>query len=212
MNSSKKQAAVVLAAAWLLAAWAGQNGIRMEWMRLHDSVVPFGSSHAGFGKLAVIVSVEGYRARNARQGAPNAAAYHVMVTFAGADSVSRRWTSSASTGNFSESSGDDWWAWSGPHGSRRSLVTTYDAVRQRATIAGRRYSLSRGNLFVVRFDERGRASIGQIARTVSDTDPFRVLHIYQALLPSDPIVADVFNYPRPPCPRGTASTPRGGTA
>jgi hypothetical protein len=209
MMRNRTAPALVLAFGLLMAAAAAWNPAQLQWMRMHDSVVPTGSGTMGFVKPVTIVSVSGHRAGDP-SGVSDVAAYHMIVTFAAADSVSQRWSSSGGS-QFEHTASDDWWAWSGARAVRRSMVSRYDAVRQRVDILGRRFSLSDGNLFVVRYDEQGRSSIRQLARTLRTTDPMLVARTYQGLLPSDPVVAGMLYAPPKPCPQ-KAPAPGGGTA
>ena len=86
----------------------------------------------------------------------------------------------------------------------RALASEYDPVRGRARIAGRAFALSRGNLFVARYDPRGRLSIVQLPRTRISKDPFTLLRTFQALLPGDRIVQELNHFPPHPCPRAPA--------
>jgi len=196
----KTAPALVLAFGLLLAAAMAQNPMRVLWMRLRGSVVPSGSGSLAFGGRPVtLLNVYGHPGGQA-DGTGQVAAYHMIVLFTAADSVTGQGGSSQSS-DYALTTVGEWWAWSGSRAVRRTVLTRYDAPRQRVEIGGRRYPLSAGNLFVARIDERGRLSVRQLARTIRTPDLWLVAQTYHALLPSDPIVDGMFTYPRQPCPK-----------
>jgi hypothetical protein len=192
--------ALVLAIGLLLAAAMARNPAQLLLMRLRGSVVPSGSGTLDFGgKPVTLVNVYGHPGGQA-DGTGQVAAYHMIVLFSAADSVSGHGRVSQ-IDQFARTTAGEWWAWSGPRAVRRTLVARYDGLGHRVEIGGRRFPLSAGNLFVARFDERGRLSVRQLARTMRTTDLWLVAQTYHALLPSDPIVANMLRAPQRPCPK-----------
>ena len=95
--------------------------------------------------------------------------------------------------------------WSGVRKTAvRSFTSDYDAVRQRVSIGGRRFRLSRGNLFLVRYDRQGGQRLTQLPHVVFNTNPIEVTRVYQSLVPGDPVVRDLFRYPPPARPAAVA--------
>ena len=194
MGTSRVPALLVLAATLLLAGWMGSS-------RENGPVVPEGTSTMAYGgRPARLVSVFGHRLQPPDEPSASFGAYHVLVTFA-ADSVTSVSTSAGGS-DLHHALSDAWKLWDGAETGQEPVVSItagYDPVRQRVEIGGRRFSLARGNLFVVRYDAAGNASVRQLPRTVYETDPLSVTHAFQALLPADPVVRDLF--------RGTVSGP-----
>ncbi|HEX8246295.1 MAG TPA: hypothetical protein VF541_22520 [Longimicrobium sp.] len=140
-----------------------------------------------------MLSVVGHRSADQRT---KAAAYHVLVLFP-ADSVTSAATLSTS-GDLAFAVSDEVEVWSGGEVTAvRSVASSYDPVRRRVSIGGRRFALSRGNLFLVRYDRQGRQTVTQLPHVVFDPDPFEVSRIYQSLVPGDPVIRDLFHYPPP---------------
>ncbi|HEX6750360.1 MAG TPA: hypothetical protein VF092_23910 [Longimicrobium sp.] len=194
MKASTK-AALVIGAGLLFAVWCARDPLRtqlrMQWMRMHGAVVPVGSGTAFFqGEPVRLLTVEGVRAGSRLSGQANLAAYHVMLVFPGADSVSDVLTSSGGN-ELTHTAVYQVQAWRGPHGVNRPLTSKYDAVTQRVWIEERSYALSHGNLFVARFDEQGHLAVRQLAGTLTAISPRCALRAFQQLVPSDPVIAHV---------------------
>jgi hypothetical protein len=193
----------------LLAAWLGKDSAVSAWMRMNGSMVSNGGGTASFsGKPVAMVSVHGTPAGAA---VPATALYHVLVIFPG-DSAT--WvTPTSDDSDVAATTHNEWKAWvrfgnGEPVALGRSLDSHYNALLNRVTIRGHRYSLAHGNLFVVRYDWHGSAEVRQLPRQVRDRDPFSVVKLYQALLPGDRAVRDLYRYPKQPCPRRAPSAAR----
>lgn len=196
MGFSRIPALLVLAATLLLAGWMGSN-------KVNGAVVPEGTSTLSFGgKPARLVSVFGHLVQPRDEPSASFGAYHVLVVFP-ADSLSDVSTSSGGN-DVHHVTTAAWKVWSRADrargGAAVSFTSEYEPVPQRVRIGGRRYSLARGNLFVVRYDAAGHASVRQLPRTLYETDPLNVAQAFQALLPADPVIRDLFRHPQPTPP------------
>jgi hypothetical protein len=109
----------------------------------------------------------------------------------------------------------EWNVWSGTPGReyalRRGVTVLYDGFTRKAVLAGQRYSLDNGNLFVVRFDASGRPTVQQLPHTLRSSDEVRIVRTFQALLPNDAAVQDLTHF-AVPCPRRTTSPPAQGAS
>jgi len=71
----------------------------------------------------------------------------------------------------------------------KELEIAYDAAWRTVTVASQTYSLPRGNLFVVRYDESWRPKVTQINTVVSDdAETDEVIDAFKFVLPEDETV------------------------
>jgi hypothetical protein len=194
--------------------WVFRYPAMYAWMRHTGSVAPHGTNNSGFmGKPGAVLTLVGSppHVGDVSMSAP-IGAYHVLVLFA-ADSLTEGEGSTTSS-NVWEDATRAWNVWSGDRAVRREFSTHYDGFLRIARIGGRRYSLTRGNLFVVRYDARGRMSVQQLAHTFRGYDGFKAVETIQALLPADAAVRDLtrFDGPAQPCPRRQAPPPVSGAS
>jgi len=190
------------------------------WMQHEGNLAPVGTSTEGFmGKPGAVLSIMGAPLEQVQQGSfgPALGAYHVLILFS-ADSVSGAallpGEFKTGTDNRTIAEAQAWMVWSGEpgheHAVRRVFTTRYDGYLGNAELAGHRYSLADGNMFVVRYDARGRVSVRQLRHTYRDHDMMKpVVEKFQALLPSDPTVRDLTDYSPKPCPRRQPPPARG---
>jgi hypothetical protein len=190
------------------------------WMRHEGNLAPVGTSTEGFmGKPGAVLSIMGVPLEQAEQGSfgPPQGVYHVLILFPG-DSVSGAELSpgefETGTDNRTSAEAQAWKVWSGQPGHeravRRVFTTRYNGYTGKAELVGHRYSLANGNMFVVRYDTRGRVSVRQLRHTYRNHDMMKpVVDVFQALLPSDPAVRNLLDYSAKPCPRRQAAPARG---
>lgn len=190
------------------------------WMQHEGNLAPVGTSTEGFmGKPGAVLSIMGAPLEQVKQGSfgPALGAYHVLILFSG-DSLSRAELSpgefKTGTDNRTSTEAQAWMVWSGEpgheHAVRRVFTTRYDGYLGRAEVAGHRYSLADGNMFVVRYDARGGVSVRQLRHTYRESAMSKpAVEVFQALLPSDPAVRDLTDYSPKPCPHRHASPARG---
>ncbi|HET7464037.1 MAG TPA: hypothetical protein VFJ82_22465 [Longimicrobium sp.] len=209
MRWSKAKLVALSAIVFSTVAWLGAASVAFTWLWMTGALVANGRGDASFtGKPAATVSV--YGAPSNSLGS-RAGVYHVLVIFP-ADSVT--WVVAGSTsGDVIATTHDEWKVWARfgngePVATGRSLDSQYNALLSRVTIRGHHYSLARGNLFVARFGDGDRVEVVQIPRHVSDTRSGDVVKTFQAFLPNDPVVRDLYRYPKVPCPRRPASAAR----
>jgi hypothetical protein len=137
------------------------------WMRLSRSVVPNASSVEDFtGKPVSFFSVGGSRWVSWSEQKRGEAAYHVMVLLPSA-SATENGRSAGSDGH-RHTAARSWRLDDGSSAAEVRFEADYDALWQRVEIDGRRYSLSDGNVFVVRLAEGSRPSVTQIDTTLTD--------------------------------------------
>jgi len=66
------------------------------------------------------------------------------------------------------------------------LKVTYHALKATVTINSESFDLSRGNLFVIRFDNDWKGSAVQLTRSLGRwAEPDKVLHAFRKALPND---------------------------
>jgi hypothetical protein len=219
MRDSRIRSLVPLAALLLLLGWMLRIPAAYAWMRHTGGLEPHGSSIGSFsGKPGTILSIFGHTPyiENDHTPAPQVGASHVLVLFS-ADSLSPaellpgEWR--VEPGIATTSQAQAWRVWSGApgheHAVRRVFTTHYNGFLRRVELDGRRYSLADGNLFVVRYDARGRVSVRQLRHTFRGTDWVEIVKVFQALLPSDPAVRGLMDSSTKACPRRGASPARG---
>ena len=147
---------------------------REAWMRVSRAVVPNASSVEDFtGKPVSFFSVGGSRWVSWSEQKRGEAAYHVMVLLPSA-SATENGRSIGSDGHH-HTAARSWRLDDRPSAAEVRFEADYDALWQRVEIDGRRYSLSNGNVFVVRLAEGSRPSVTQIDTTLTD------LHAGEAL-------------------------------
>jgi hypothetical protein len=207
MAASRKSLAAMLLAGLGLAPFVAQHSAGEWWVWMRGGVVPSGTDVTVIsGRPARIFTVLGHRLGHDRGSVTPRAIYHVLTLIA-ADSVSEVSTP-GSAGVFHATATASFLAWTGPCGretsARRDLVTQYDAVRRRVRIAGERFDLSRGNLFIVRYDPAGRQFVTQVPRTISD--PLDTIDAFRGFLSRGRAVPDPLR-PAPPthCSRAVAT-------
>ncbi|HEX6750359.1 MAG TPA: hypothetical protein VF092_23905 [Longimicrobium sp.] len=206
MNRSKVPALIVLAVSLLVFGRIAAPHAQSALMRMNGAVVPDGTSNMEYGgKPARMLSVIGHHA-DRPSDPPNAAAYHVLVIFP-ADSV-RNVERVSTVGDVAYALTNEWELFSGGRKTvQRTFASDYDPLRKRVHIGGRRFALSRGNMFVVRYDEQGRQTVTQLRRTLFNAHPLDVSRAYQALVPGDPVIQDLLRYSSPRCPKRAAPAP-----
>ena len=149
---------------------AGQDA----WMRVSRAVVPNASSVADLtGKPVSFYSVGGSRWVSWSDQKRNEAAYHAVVLLPSA-SATENGMSTGSDGH-RHTAARSWRLDDRPSAAEVRFEAHYDALWQRVEIGGRRYSLSDGNVFVVRLAEGRRPIVTQIDTTLTD------LHAEEAL-------------------------------
>jgi|GEM_PF-1915409 len=217
MRNSRIAAIVIAVAALLGTAWIYRYPAMYAWMRHSGAVAPAGLSSIEFrGKPGRIVSMIGRRP-GPQMGpvfsSDEFGAYHALVVFSG-DSLTRL-SSTSEFGNVSGSATEAWRVWSGERGRERAaprvFSTSYDGIRRTVRLNGRRYSLKDGNLFVVRYDARGQASVTQLRHTLSNARAMDIFHAFETLLPRDPGWCSLQHYPTKSCPCRQAAPPRGAS-
>ena len=185
------------------------------WMRHTGSISPHGTNSGRFmGKPGMLISVIGHTLRVDDSSIYRSrAAYHVLILFP-ADSMSDANGGSTTVNSVWEDIDAAWDVWKGDRAVRREFSTHYDGLLGVAEVAGQRYALKHGNLFVVHYDERGRPSVRQLRRTLREDDPGKAVELIQALLPGDRAVQDLTNFgsPAKPCPRRQAPAPARGAS
>ncbi|HKP77045.1 MAG TPA: hypothetical protein VJT67_16050 [Longimicrobiaceae bacterium] len=216
MRSSKWPAIIILALTLPFAGWYSHVSMMAAWMRHTGAVEPSGTSVMRFGgKPGRIVSIVGRRAQWGSSAGTEMAAVHTLVLVPG-DSLTRA-EATITSGAISAAVHEVLNVWSGARGhesaTRRALDLRYDGFRQRAEVAGRRYSLKDGNLFVVRYDRRGHVSVQQLPRVVRTGNVLQATEAFQALLPNDRTVQDLTRYStKQPCPPRPAPAPARGAS
>lgn len=160
---------------------AGQDA----WMRVSRAVDPNASSVADYaGKPVSFFSVGGSRWVSWSEQKEKEAAYHVMVLLPSA-SATEIGRSTASDGH-RHTAARSWRLDDGSSAAEVRFEADYDALWQRVEIGGRRYSVSNGNVFVVRLTEGSRPSVSQIDTTLTDLNAVEALEgAVMAKLPAE---------------------------
>jgi len=215
MGRSGMSQVVVLAALLLVAGWVVRGTAITAWMDWTGTPMVTGtSSWTLTGKPVRIFTLLARPPQETQWNAPDVAAFHVLVV-ACADSLTDGKGSNASNG-ISATWNHVWSAWSGEPGReravQRALTTRYSGVSRTLRVGSERYSLKAGNLFLVRYDERGRMSVRQLPQTVLDPDSYHAMTTFKTLLPTDAAVQNIERWgEKPPCLRQPAIVPRGAS-
>ena len=214
MRPSKWLLAFLLAIALIAGGWPYRRAAMLAWMRHTGAVEPVGDAGMQFmGKPGRLVSIVGQRTQGGSSYSSGLAAVHTLVIFPGDSLGDGQGTHSSNA--VAATIHEVWSVWSHarPTPTRGIVDVRYDAFLQKVQLGGHSYSLKNGNLFVVRYDGRGRASVQQLPRTVREADQRKAIEAFQALLPNDPAVLDVTGYvKKQPCPPRAVPAPAGAAS
>jgi hypothetical protein len=145
------------------------------------------SSQDFMGKPVRFLSVGGPRWVSWSEQKPREAAYHVLLLLPSA-SVTDNGRSTGNDGH-RHTAMRSWLVETGGHVVETRFEGRYDALWRTVGIGGRRYSLSDGNVFVVRFGEGSQPSVVQIDTTIAELYAVDVLPgAVKSRLPRDEVV------------------------
>lgn len=172
-----------------VAAVAARPQLQQARMYMSGSVIPEGSrTLATVGREAMWLSVEGSRWVT-RDRQEDAAAYYALVI---PPRGSLREDDSTSTNDgVTHANTFHWVSERDAAGgervlTRRSLTVSYNAVKGEVSVGPEAYTLSRGNVFVVRLDEEWRPHVTQLESGFSDVDGFdRAREIVRRAMPDE---------------------------
>lgn len=184
---------------------------REAWMRVSRAVVPNNSSLGDFmGKPVSFVSIGGSRWVSWSEQKQNEAAYHVVVLLPSATATENGW--STANDGYRHTAARSWRLDDGAPAAEVRFQAEYDVMWGRVEIGGRRYSLSKGNVFVVRLAEGRRPIVTQLDTTLTDLHAERALEraVLASLPAADPARPALRGLFGPDCdsrkpPRPTAS-------
>jgi hypothetical protein len=216
MGNSRMSQVVVVVAILLGAAWLVTGRAIGAWLDWSGTPTVVGTSTFTMGGMPgrLFTLLLTLPPRDAQWNTASTAAFHVLVV-ACADSLTDQGESKNSTA-LSATWNHRWNAWTGARGHERAvqhaLATRYSAVSGTVRLGDQRYSLKEGNLFVVRFDERGRMSVRQLPQTFLDPSSNNAMTMFETLLPGDADVQSLLHWDaKPPCLRRPASPPSGAS-
>lgn len=139
---------------------------RDAWMRVSGAVVAnHVSTHDFVGKPVSFLSVGGPRWVSWSEQRERAAAYHVLLLFPSASLTDNGGSSGVS--DHRHTAVRSWRVETGGRAVDMRFEAQYDAVWRTVEIGDRRYSLSNGNVFVVRFGEGPQPSVAQIDTAIA---------------------------------------------
>jgi hypothetical protein len=182
--------AVVLAV--VFTALVMKSLLQKTWIYMSGAVIPSRSATLRSTEHHnLLLSVGGERWLS-RSRLEEASAYHALVIPPG---VELREDGSISTSDgVSHTETLKWLCPSGPADvdqayEAKSLTLTYEAITQRVTIGADSYWLAKGNLFVIRLDDRWRPHVTQLATIFSKAvEEHEVREIFKRALPNDETV------------------------
>jgi hypothetical protein len=166
------------------------------WLYASGAVIPHGSTTTSFNTYPNIklLSVEGERWTSENK-TTRASAYYALVIL---PQVSLRENGSVSGGDGkTQISTLKWLRESNSAGNyqstkERDLAVTYDAIFQTMRIDTESYSLSKGNLFVIRLDEEWQLQVTQLNTIVSGDDEFEARKYFKGAVPDEEAVQKYF--------------------
>lgn len=142
---------------------------REAWMRVSRAVVPNESNSMDFmGKPVSFLSVGGPRWVSWSEQKEDQAAYHILFLLPSA-SATENGRSSGNDG-YHHTATRSWRLDDGVPAAEVRFEGRYDAVWRRVEIGGQRYSLSNGNVFIVRLAEGSRPRVAQIDTTLAELE------------------------------------------
>jgi hypothetical protein len=176
----------------LFAARIYLPSVKTMWVRHSGAVIPNGSHTEVYTAQPFrILSVKGQRWVDGRL--LEAAAYHALVIFPIV--IPKDDYSSSGGDGFTHTDIQEWLvpigepSANGQTFEKKELAITYDSLWQTITLHSRTYHLTRGNLFVIRFDQNWQPAVNQLNVTVnSDADHDEEVRAFKAALKDDALV------------------------
>src|SRR5947209_9229725 len=165
--------------------------VKRTWLRSTGAVIPNDSRTDSYTEKGVrILSVTGERWVTWDRE-EKASAYYALVILP-----------RAAVKNIGFVSGDDGfthtniekWLWYNdrpyePMTEQKQLQIDYDAMWQTITVDSRAYNLSKGNLFVIRFDEGWKHAVTQLGVTINwDAAHEDIINAFKSVLPEDKLI------------------------
>ena len=176
----------------LLAATIYLPSAKTMWVRHSGAVIPNGSHSLRYAdKPFRILSVKGQRWVDGRL--LEASAYHALVIFPAI--VPEDGFSSSGGDGFTQTDINKWWIPTGGSSVNSKsfdlaeLAIAYNSVWQTVTLDSRTYQLTKGNLFVIRFDRNGQKELNQLNIILNtDADLNEEINAFKAALKNDQTV------------------------
>lgn len=166
------------------------------WLYASSAVIPHGTTTHSFVDYPNIklLSVEGERWTSENERL-RAKAYYALVIL---PKIPLRENGSVSGGNSKTYTNTlKWLSDSNSAGNyrntqERDLTVIYDAIFQTIKIDSESYSLSRGNLFVIRLNEEWQPQVTQLDTIVSGDDEFEARKYFKRAFPDEEAVQKYF--------------------
>ncbi|MDQ3819025.1 MAG: hypothetical protein M3362_15300 [Acidobacteriota bacterium] len=162
--------------------------VKKAWLRYTGAVSPSGSrTHTFTDKPARILSVSGQRwVTWDRQ--EEATVYYALVLFPSSMVNNNGFVSGGN--DFTYTDIERWLVWNDKEGSYQpQLEIDYDAMWQTISVDSKSYKLSKGNLFVIRFDDAWKPTVTQLGITINiDASPEDLINTFKSALREDRLV------------------------
>lgn len=165
--------------------------VKRAWLRYTGAVMPNGSRTDSFTDRGVLIlSAPGERWVTWDRK-EDASAYYALVILPSADVENYGYVSGGD--GFTHTDIERWIARNYRAGSyqveERELKIEYDAMWQNISVDSRTYSLSRGNLFVIRYDADLQPAVTQFGVTINRVASHEdIINAFKSVLPGDRLV------------------------
>lgn len=168
-----------------------QPRMQNAWLRYSGAVIVNGKhTHTYTDKPFRFLTITGERWNNQGELKP-ASAYHALIVFPSA-SIENLFGTSSSNG-LSRLDTGSWLVKKNRYNDEqetKEIAIKYDALRQTVTLESKTYSLSNGNLFVIRFDRTQQTEVIQFDAIVkARVDVDMLENLYKSLLPDDNVIS-----------------------
>ena len=161
--------AILLVLLILLVPTVALPAGREAWMRVSRAVVANQTNRHDFqGKPVSFLSVGGPRWVSWSEQKQRQAAYHVLLLLPSGSVTDNGW--SGGSHGYRHSATTSWLVQTGGRVAEARFEARYDPVWRTVRIGERRYSLSNGNVFVVRLGAGSRPGVAQIDTTIAELD------------------------------------------